>query len=317
MRHNYYGLFMTLRDKIRALRLYYKSVPAISKVFLPTWRIWSFPILGGGRFVIRQDGKEFSVPHEFWQMLPSAARMIEINAYPTWNGKVMHVAFQGMEFTAPAMDKSLGGTLKEIYLENVYRLNELDLNGKLVLDVGAYVGDSTIAFARFGAIVHAFEPLPILQSYLQENIRLNHLENNVVVHPVGLSDKNEVITLNVTVCGFAGSTTLDAREKGNKGERLTQDLQLVNATEYLRQAGVGEVYLLKLDCEGCEYALFQNEAFWESVKPEIVMMEFHRGGAVLASALRQRGYHVDPFPDGQVGYIYARLNHENPDSQTR
>lgn len=308
---------MTFRDKIRALRLYYKSVPAISRVFLPKWRIWSFPILGGGQFVARQGGKEFSVPHEFWQMLPSAARMLQIGAHPTWNNGAMHVAFQGMEFTAPPMDKSLGGTLKEIYLENVYRLNELDLNGKVVLDVGAYIGDSTIAFARRGAIVHAFEPLPILQSYLKENIRLNHLKSHVVVHPVGLSDKNEVIALNVTVCGLAGSTTLDAREKSKKGERLVQDIQLVNAVEYLRQAGVGDVYLLKLDCEGCEYALFQNDVFWESVKPEIIMMEFHRGGAILASALRQRGYHVDDFPGGQVGYIYARFNHENSDSQTR
>ncbi|TCV84286.1 FkbM family methyltransferase [Sulfurirhabdus autotrophica] len=305
---------MSIRDKIRALRLYYKSVRAISQVLSPNWHILTFPFFGKGEFVSHSEGKVFSVPKKYWQMLPSAARMIEVGAYPYWKDDVLHVAFQGSEFTAPPMDKSLGGTLKEIFLDNVYKLDEMDLNGKVVLDVGAYVGDSAIAFAKQGAMVHAFEPLPILQTYLKENIRLNNLGNQIEIHPVGLSDKNEVITINATTCGFAGATVLDSTEKSAKGERVLQNLQLVNAVEYLHKSGIGKVYFLKLDCEGCEYALFQNVPFWEMIKPEIIMMEFHRGGAVLASKLEEWGYQVDPYEKGQVGYIYARFQHENSDS---
>jgi tRNA G37 N-methylase Trm5 len=59
--------------------------------------------------------------------------------------------------------------------------NALNANGKTVVDVGAYIGDSSIYFALKGAKrVIAIEPCPKAFKEMLDNIRLNNLEDVIV-----------------------------------------------------------------------------------------------------------------------------------------
>jgi FkbM family methyltransferase len=142
--------------------------------------------------------------------------------------------------------------------------------------------------------VHAFEPVPMIRAYLEKNVAANGLAERVRIHPVGLSDRDERVTMRLNVAGLAGATAKDQKKDAANGRNLVpQELQLVEAFEYLRSAGIDAAQVVKLDCEGCEYALFRDGALLKRYRPERVMMEYHEGGAPLCEALERHGYAVN------------------------
>jgi len=71
-------------------------------------------------------------------------------------------------------------------------MNVLASGARCILDVGANIGYHALRLARREpqAIIHAFEPLPTSFDYLQRNVALNQLGNQVRVYSHGLSDTN-------------------------------------------------------------------------------------------------------------------------------
>src|SRR5262249_38284056 len=159
-------------------------------------------------------------------------------------------------FYAPPLDKSIGQTLKEIFIDDVYGLGARSLAGETALDVGAFIGDSAVALASRGAFVHAFEPVPMIREFLVRNIEANGFKDRVRVHPVGLGEKDEKITLRLNTAGLAGATAKEVKKEAAYEEmQVEQELQIVNAFDYLRAEGITSAGVVKLDCEGHEYAL--------------------------------------------------------------
>jgi hypothetical protein len=213
-------------------------------------------------------------------MLPTAARCVQMGVRPLWEEGGLHLKSDRVEIVAPADAKEAATFFREVFLEDVYGIQRQDLSDREVLDVGAYVGESAVAFALRGARVHAFEPAPDAQAYILKSARLNGVADRIAMHPVGLSDH----------------------------DRSDPGMTLVNAGRYLAQIGIPRPYLLKMDCEGCEYGVLSSEDFWSAIRPTHLMLEFHRGGSVLAEILEQKGYEVDPYdPALTVGYLRAHL----------
>jgi len=66
----------------------------------------------------------------------------------------------------------------------------LDVSGRVVVDVGAYVGDSAIYFALRGAKkVIAVEPHPGAFAEMLDNIKLNNLEGVIIPINAGLASR--------------------------------------------------------------------------------------------------------------------------------
>ena len=64
----------------------------------------------------------------------------------------------------------------------------------LFADIGANVGTYTIlASAQAGATTFAFEPIPATYSWLEKNIKVNHLEQKVKAFQMGLGEKKDTI----------------------------------------------------------------------------------------------------------------------------
>jgi hypothetical protein len=207
-----------------------------------------------------------------------------MGALPSWVDGKLKITFKEWCFYAPPLAKATAAYLKDIFVEDVYRLEGSDLSGLTIIDVGAYIGDSSIAFASRGAKVHAFEPAPGLVEFLRLNAAANDMDDRITIHAVGLSGRDEV------------------KKSGDR------EVRLVHALNYLKSQGIGAVDWLKLDCEGCEYELFYKLEFLQYLRPHRIILEYHDGGGGgLTDWLSDQGYEVDwPEPRGHVGYLYAQ-----------
>jgi len=106
----------------------------------------------------------------------------------------------------------------------------LDVKGRTVADIGAYLGETTVLIARMGARhIHACEP--VYYRLLKHNLLLNNV-TNATAHPYGVSIEGDVYGVN-----------LDGTASGVR----IGDIKI--RTKPIDDAIVDVV---KMDCEGCE-----------------------------------------------------------------
>lgn len=194
---------MSIRETIRVLRFYYKpnSREIYRKAFVNYHDAWRFPFYGSGRFVPHSGGEPITVPRAQWRSVATAGRLLLMGARPEWSDGTLAITFGKYRFVQPAFER---WTPQGIFVDdnwNIFRGE--DLTGKVAVDVGAFIGDSSVAYAERGAIVHAFEPIPIFYDFLCRNIELNNMHGRIIPHAVALSDRDEVIRDPKTVMSLA------------------------------------------------------------------------------------------------------------------
>lgn len=277
---------MNLRDKWRRLRLYYKSWPYFAEMLASPAKALVLPWTSGGKFKTK-NGTEFSIPGHCWYVLPNFLRLVAIGAEPSIVDGVKRIKLAGIVLDSPLETRVEGTFCREIFIEDVYRIRDSDLTGKVVVDIGAYIGDSAVAFALRGAEVYALEPSRNLFSYLQTNIAANNFNDRIHPFPVGLSNKAESIALT---------------HEGCEDDRL----ELVDGLDFVLSELPANIEYLKLDCEGCEYHLLNDDRFLKHLRPARIAMEFHHGVQDLRHIFENAGYRVEVIDgDKQVGYMYA------------
>lgn len=299
-----------LRHRLRAIRIYLASYDMFAATFANPSSSLLLPFCDHVNFRPRGGGPPVPVPGARWTMLPTVCRLLGQGMVPSWEEAAIRVRYKDFQFVAPPLDKSIGWTLKEIFVDDVYGLNTIDLTAQTALDVGAFVGDSTIALASRGAFVHAFEPVPLICEYLRRNVEINGLTNRVRVHPVGLARRYERISIKVNIAGLAGSTgRMSEWRPGKVQNAVEQELHMVDAVDYLRQEGIASAQLVKLDCEGQEYELLEDGALLRALSPRMLTMEYHRGGEALRDTLVAGGYRVQCDDPGKVQGHMIALRH--------
>lgn len=276
---------MSIRDKIRQLRLYYKSSPLFRKRLSSPIAAWFLPMLPGniGVVVSMTSGRSFCMKASCWPLLPSACRLDSIGARFEFLDDAKCVKIDGLTLYSPLWSREEASYYKEVLLDDAYGVKGRDLTGKLVVDVGAYVGDSTIAFARQGACVHAFEPSVAFCAFIRRNLEANGLSSRVVLHEVGLAEH--------------------AQEMAVRNDRL----HFVEGLSYAIERLPSGIDLLKLDCEGAEYYLLEDARFLDHLRPCEIRMEYHRGPEPVSRYLVEAGYSVELMSgNGTVGLLSAQ-----------
>ena len=173
----------------------------------------------------------------------------------------------------------------EQFADDSYRLREFlaPLQGRpiQVLDVGAHIGSFSINLATLHpqSRIECYEPSPQSAEYLQRNIDQNGLGGRIVAHEAALA-------------ATAGTALFDDNDGASVHNGLMQsDQRLVAGQDALEQRHAREVRtdtfdgavaaapapfdVVKMDCEGGEYALVyaSSKQNWESVSR--VVMEYH------------------------------------------
>jgi FkbM family methyltransferase len=126
---------------------------------------------------------------------------------------------------------------------------------KVILDIGANIGNSSLFFASHNpsAIIHAFEPHP--ETYLRAgvNIGMNQF-TNIKLHNLGLGEEKASLKL------------YEVNEHNPGMNRiLEKDLDLPykivpieKLDTFVKEAGIPKVDLIKIDVEGYEYTVLKG-----------------------------------------------------------
>lgn len=177
-----------------------------------------------------------------------------------------------------------------------------NLENNIIIDIGANIGDTTLMFAKEGAEVYAFEPVPPTYDIALKNIDLNpDLKNKVHIFNKAVSGKKGKI--NIHYLGeneSGGSSSYSKKGKVYEVETITME-NIVN--NYLKDTD-GKDLLLQMDCEGAEYDIVLNSDL--SMFKELIIehhqfitgIDYH----VLCDNLINQGFIIDKiFPAPIVG----------------
>jgi FkbM family methyltransferase len=158
----------------------------------------------------------------------------------------------GFWFKGNAKFKHMRSTILEIFDYGEYAL--LDVKGKDIVDVGAFVGDSAVYFALRGAKrIIAIEPHPGAFAEMLDNIRLNNMEGVIVPVNAGLASRPGKICIGNIGVETTGGTYHKPGDCPNTVPAITLD-------ELISKFGVDlNDAVLKMDCEGCEFDVILND----------------------------------------------------------
>lgn len=193
--------------------------------------------------------------------------------------------------------------MNEIFNDEIYGF--LPVNNKIVVDIGANIGDSSIYFSKKNAkMVLAIEPFPKNILYAQKNIQANNLEEKIKLFNTACTDKVKKIKLDPIKEG----TGLHLSNAKDGIEIQTTTLEQIVNDFNLDQA------ILKMDCEDCEYESILSSDMKTIQSFSHILIEYHHGHEKLKTKLENCRFHIS-IKQNQVtnsktsGYIYATNMH--------
>ena len=117
----------------------------------------------------------------------------------------------------------------------------------VVLDIGANIGNHTLAFATCATRVFAFEPIPAIYTLLSRNVTNNKLDN-VTTCNFALSDNADSATIYMVRSGNFGASSFDKRSEGV--EAVT--VQKMTGDSFVIEHAINKLDLIKIDVEAHE-----------------------------------------------------------------
>jgi len=254
--------------------------------------------------VILRDGKEINVPYG-WVL-----KFAELQTYRKENISNLYLVKEGISFRYKdypvIINPARSSNLEDVFFTEEY--NFLNVKDRDVIDVGMNIGDSAIYFALNGAKrVIGLEPYPYAFSYSERNLKLNNLQNVIALN-AGYG-KDSIILVEDNKISSPGSGLIASNDDG-------KEIPIYSLKKLLNKYEIDDA-VLKMDCEGCEYNLLDED---ESILKRLRMIEieYHSGYEKLKEKLEKLGFKVkysepkkgynlySSYPNIGTGYIYAR-----------
>jgi FkbM family methyltransferase len=179
------------------------------------------------------------------------------------------------------------GILMEVFLENSY-VQGLSLPGQpVVVDIGGYIGDFALYAAKIlGAQkVVVCEPSPRNWKLLTKNVANNHYEDRIEMVNKAVGD-GQPLLLNVDAPDRA-QARVSAYGPETEARKLVPGTTLADV---VKDHGLGVIDLLKIDCEGGEYAILLSAPAELFARIRNIVFEFHEipGFEPKLNAVKQR-----------------------------
>lgn len=145
--------------------------------------------------------------------------------------------------------------------------------GKDFLDIGAFMGDTAILFAKKYEPnkVYAYEPIDANHELLNRTITNNNIDNIEVINK-GIGDKEEVVDIYFDPQELSNSS-INSLITDNLTEK--QEIQITTIDEECKNRTIG---LIKMDIEGAEFSAINGGA--ETIKrdkPVLLISLYHTG----------------------------------------
>ncbi|MEM2189642.1 MAG: FkbM family methyltransferase [Nitrososphaerota archaeon] len=183
------------------------------------------------------------------------------------------------EFCVEIADMELLGVLLEP-IEEMYGF--VDVRGAVVVDIGAYIGETAMFFLSRGAHrVYALEPVDRHYRYLQRNILRNNAMDRVIPMNYGAWFRETALNVNYEGTG-TGLRTAAGAPVTIRVRHLSDILREVFRRE-------GRIDLVKMDCEGCEYSLIKLST--EDIRlAKQYIIEIHGSESPIVDRMIEYGY---------------------------
>jgi FkbM family methyltransferase len=147
---------------------------------------------------------------------------------------------------------------KDEFMKNIYKWQDdkgdqtlrlsYPLDEKsLVFDVGGYIGSfAADIFCKYNCNIYIFEPVTELYEKIKVRFRNNP---KVKVFHAGLSDTFS--TAKISVNGTSSSVFKTNSEN-------TEEIKLISIVDFIKEHGIEEIDLMKINIEGGEYSLLDS-----------------------------------------------------------
>ena len=182
----------------------------------------------------------------------------------------------------------------EIITDNCYKLNDIHVKDKFVIDIGANIGVFSLLAASMGAKkVFSVEPIGYTFNELCSNINKSKLRNIFPMKNVVSNVANEFI--NISLQNDIGHNSLYL------SSGITETVHTTTLSDILSKCDSDDVFL-KIDCEGAEYDILLNTSDSDMKKISRIAMELHgdlhptyKGFDIMHDKLKSFGFELEHF----------------------
>ena len=210
-------------------------------------------LLASGRF----PDRDAPVPAIFDDHRASFRMLHERGAGVEIAGDGVVLTINGVRFNVRIADDLL--FVDEIFFQNAYNLaTSRDCS---VIDIGMNIGLVSLSLATRDAVreIHAFEPFRETYDRATANLALNPaLAAKISAHNVAVGDRDEDAVLSVFDFPDSGGMAARSVAGGRPVHIVTVDAAGALRPIIAAAAAAGRDVIVKVDCEGAEFAIFQS-----------------------------------------------------------
>ncbi|MDI5950701.1 FkbM family methyltransferase [Flavobacterium yafengii] len=187
--------------------------------------------------------------------------------------------------------------LTEVFVENEY--NFITNSKSIVIDIGANIGVSSLFFSKLNYVekIYAFEPVKGTFEQAQYNLSLNNKIHKVEwIKNIGLGkeDYRDTFKYNKDSKGKVG---VRSKLSSNSEKAVETEVQICDASIEISKI-LNDIkdkkIILKIDCEGAEYEIFDN-IYKSGVinQVDVILLEWHdRGSQLIEKILLDSGFEI-------------------------
>lgn len=210
------------------------------------------------------------------------------------------------------LDKDSGhGGVNGIFFDHVYNWGGAE--DSIVIDIGANIGLSSLFFAARKNVtkVIGYEPLRSTYQKALHNINLNKTEikDKINIYNLALGNANDEKIVNCTPQN--ARTVFSICTDQCDFNKNVEKIYVRKASEILTpifQEYHDKKIVVKMDCEGSEYAIFESMMQADIVRDvDIFMIEFHlQDKGIIEDCLIKNGFrYIKTNTADYIGFVYA------------
>ena len=208
--------------------------------------------------------------------------------------------------------------LKDRFVDKEYDF--LPVDGRVVLDIGANIGDSAAYFVSRGAkAAYGFEPFGGTFSRARENIELSGLSKTVHLFQLGVSGREGEWEANFEPSAATNLSTLPEsqhRVLGLERAKTTLDrVKMVTLSRAIEMCRLRkeDLVVCKMDCEGSEFDILSQPNVVQDLRRfERILIEYHwHSPSPLIRVLEAAGFETELREAGREYGLLHGFSHSN------
>ncbi len=229
--------------------------------------------------------------------------------------EIIYVHRSGVKFLTRtnSLDRAI---INEIFCYDCYGIknHKIKIQEKdIIVDIGAQAGFFSMYCAKKASKGEIFCYEPIKENFLQikKNKELNKL-TNIFPHNLAVSEKRGKIKIWINPINCGGHSVY------SKDKIFFEEVKCITLNDVIKENKLEKIDLLKIDCEGSEYGIFNNLKEENLKRIKQIAMEAHyldenKNPLIMINYLRKNNFNVfsTKLKKNSSANILAIRNNEN------